>query len=70
MSELIEGKHPAQQSLIKEELIAHMLCAGILKNELEGRKGPLMKDNSSYQETFLSSLPFNLTNAKRGLGKK
>ena len=65
MRELIEGKHPAQQSLIKEELIAHMLCAGILKNELEGRKGPLMKDNSSYEATFLSSLPFNLTNAQK-----
>ena len=52
MSELIEGKHPAQQSLIKEELIAHMLCAGILKNELEGRKGPLMKDNSHIKQLF------------------
>ena len=47
------------------QLIAHMLCAGILKNELEGRKGPLMKDNSSYQEAFLSSLPFDLTSAQK-----
>ena len=65
LNELIEGKHPAQQSLIKEELIAHMLCAGILKNELEGRKGPSMKSDSSYQERFLQSLPFDLTSAQK-----
>ncbi len=62
--ELIEGKHPAQQKLIKEELIAHMLCAGILKNELEGRKGPSMVKNSIYEKDFFDSLPFNLTNSQ------
>ena len=64
LNELIEGKHPAQQALIKEELVAHMLCAGILKNELEGRTGPSMKDISMYESAFLDSLPFELTNAQ------
>ena len=64
VNELIEGKHPAQQALIKEELIAHMLCAGILKNELEGRSGPSMKEISVHEDAFLKSLPFNLTNAQ------
>ena len=64
LTELIEGKHPAQQSLIKEELVAHMLCAGILKNELEGRTGPSMKDTSVHESPFLDSLPFDLTNAQ------
>ena len=64
LNELIEGKHPAQQALIKEELIAHMLCAGILKNELEGRTGPSMKENSIYEGEFVEALPFNLTNAQ------
>ena len=32
---LIAGRHPAQRALIKEELVAHMLCAGVLKNELK-----------------------------------
>ena len=64
LNELISGKHPAQQALIKEELVAHMLCAGILKNELEGRKGPLMKDVSLDEDGFLDSLPFNMTKAQ------
>ena len=65
LNELISGKHPAQQSLIKEELVAHMLCAGILKNELEGRKGPVMKKVSDDEEEFLNSLPFDLTSAQK-----
>ena len=62
---LIEGKHPAQRSLIKEELVAHMLCAGILKNELEGRSGPTMDKISNAEEKFTSSLEFNLTGAQK-----
>ena len=62
---LIEGKHPAQRSLIKEELVAHMLCAGILKNELEGRSGPVMDKISNVEEKFTSSLEFNLTGAQK-----
>ena len=64
LNELISGKHPAQQALIKEELVAHMLCAGILKNELEGRKGPLMKEISLDEDGFLDSLPFSMTKAQ------
>ena len=70
LTELIEGKHPAQQSLIKEELVAHMLCAGILKNELEGRTGPSMKDTSVHESPFLGSLPFDLTNAQNTVWKE
>ena len=65
IEELIEGKHPAQKSLIKEELIAHMLCAGILKNELEGRTGPSMGNDSEKENLFLDTLPFDLTNAQK-----
>ena len=65
ITDLIEGKHPAQKVLIKEELIAHMLCAGILKNELEGRAGPLMAEESGNEGSFLGSLPFHLTEAQK-----
>ena len=61
---LLSGNHPAQKKLIKEELIAHMLCAGILKNELEGREGPVMRTKSSKEGVFLKSLDFHLTNAQ------
>ena len=62
---LLEGKHPAQRALIKEELVAHMLCAGLLKNELEGRKGPSMDKTSDAEEKFTSSLEFVLTGAQK-----
>ena len=70
LNELIEGKHPAQQALIKEELVAHMLCAGILKNELEGRSGPSMKEISMHEDIFLKSLPFDLTDAQNKVWKE
>ena len=70
LNELIEGKHPAQQALIKEELVAHMLCAGILKNELEGRSGPSMKEISMHEDVFLKSLPFDLTDAQNKVWKE
>ena len=62
---LIAGRHPAQRALIKEELVAHMLCAGVLKNELKGRIGPPMNKTSDTEEKFTSSLAFNLTGAQK-----
>ena len=47
-----------------------MLCAGILKNELEGRTGPSMGNESEGEKPFLDTLPFDLTNAQKNLGKK
>jgi ATP-dependent DNA helicase RecG len=62
---LLSRNHPAQKKLIKEELVAHMLCAGILKNELEGREGPKMRIRSSNEVQFLNSLGFQLTEAQK-----
>ena len=62
---LLSSNHPAQKKLIKEELVAHMLCAGILKNELEGREGPKMRIRSSNEVQFLNSLGFQLTEAQK-----
>jgi len=61
---LMTGSHPAQRRLIKEELVAHMLCAGILKNELEGRVGPEMPEQSKKENILLNSLGFQLTAAQ------
>ena len=67
---LLAGNHPAQRKLIKEELVAHMLCAGILKNELEGRTGPDMPTHSSKEIDFFNSLNFNLTGAQKRTWKE
>ncbi len=60
---LSSGQHPAQRKLIKEELVAHILCSGMLKRETELRKSPLMNP-SSKEDLFLNLLGFNLTNSQ------
>ena len=58
------GQHPAQRKLIKEELVAHILCSGMLKRETELRKSPLMQLASTHEDIFIDSLGFVLTNAQ------
>ena len=64
------GQHPAQRKLIKEELVAHILCSGMLKRETESRKVPLMKSPSSQEGKFMDSLGFNLTSAQERVWKE
>ena len=61
---LSSGQHPAQRKLIKEELVAHILCSGMLKRETELRKPPLMQSASRQENLLLGSLGFELTNAQ------
>ena len=61
---LSSGLHPAQRKLIKEELVAHILCSGMLKRETELRKSPLMQSASRQENLLLGSLGFELTNAQ------
>ena len=58
------GQHPAQRKLIKEELVAHILCSGMLKRETEQRKSPPMRSVSTQESVFLNSLEFELTSAQ------
>ena len=67
---LASGQHPAQRKLIKEELVAHILCSGMLKRETESRKAPLMKSPSSKEDKFMNSLGFNLTGAQERVWKE
>tara|TARA_B110000014_G_C20126854_1_gene601324 strand:- start:18180 stop:20264 length:2085 start_codon:yes stop_codon:yes gene_type:complete len=59
------GKHPAQRQLIYQELIAHMLCSGILKKENDARNGPALPLNSKKEDSFLNKLGFNLTSSQK-----
>ena len=67
---LRSGQHPAQRKLIKEELVAHILCSGMLKRETESRKAPSMKSPSSEEDKFMNSLGFNLTGAQERVWKE
>ena len=46
------------------------MCWYIKKNELEGRTGPSMGNESEEENHFLDTLPFDLTNAQKNLGNK
>jgi len=61
---LSSGQHPAQRKLIKEELVAHILCSGMLKRETELRKSPLMQSAPRQENLLIDSLGFELTNAQ------
>lgn len=61
---LLEGNHPTQQRLAFEELLAHHLSLRNLRNEIKSEAGIAMQDAEALQDTFLSSLGFELTNAQ------
>ncbi len=63
---LVERRHPAQQRLALEELLAHHLSMTRLHQRRERLKAAGMKDTKGELEIrFLQSLPFTLTTAQR-----
>ena len=66
---LLRGQHPAQQRLIREELLAHQLCMRMLRNAVKTRPvQPLnvqLPRKNIYEDVFL---PFKFTGAQRVLG--
>ena len=61
---LEEGKHPAQQRLILEELLAHHLSVLKLRKQSSQLAGFALPQSSKLQHKLLSSLPFKPTNAQ------
>lgn len=60
---LLDGKHPAQQRLIIEELCAHHLSLLKLRSQ-EKKHRARACDNHTVAEKIISSLPFTLTQAQ------
>ena len=64
VEQLEQGRHPAQQRLIKEELLAHNLSMLKLRQSSDVHDAlPLVGDDKVTQK-FLKSLPFTPTNAQ------
>lgn len=59
-----EGRHPAQQRLIIEELLAHNLSMLKLRQSSDHHQAMAVKVNSTLEKQFLDSLPFSPTNAQ------
>ena len=64
LEEISDGKHPAQQSLIVEELLAHHLSLRQLRVAMQKEKAPALIKKTNLINQFLSALPFKLTGAQ------
>lgn len=66
-AELLEGRHPAQQRLAFEELLAHHISLQRLRQQYQYHQAPAMPiDNSAdFLQAFLKQLPFQLTHAQQ-----
>jgi ATP-dependent DNA helicase RecG len=61
---LIEGKHPFQQRLAFEELLAHHLSLLLLRRQIQTGGATSLQTNADLQNAFLDNLPFKLTKAQ------
>ncbi len=62
---LEEGKHPAQQRLALEELLAHHLSVLKVRHQSQQQKGFAITPSKPLLKQLLDSLPFELTGAQK-----
>lgn len=61
---LVERRHPAQQRLAMEELLAHNLSMQQLHRRQRRFRAPALDRSTDLEPRFLSQLPFRLTSAQ------
>ena len=64
VTQLEEGKHPAQLRLIREELLAHNLSMLKLRQSSDQHQAIALTLKEQLNKQFLASLPFSPTNAQ------
>ncbi|MBN6064915.1 ATP-dependent DNA helicase RecG [Aggregatibacter actinomycetemcomitans] len=64
LSTLEEGKHPAQQRLIFEELLAYNLAMQKVRSGIQANFAESLHYQSDLKQRFLAQLPFQPTNAQ------
>lgn len=62
---MLEGKHPCQQRLAFEELLAHYLSLRSLRDLARTERGHKLAAGKNRVETFVAALPYDLTGAQR-----
>ncbi len=62
---LQQGKHPAQQRLIVEELLAHQLSLAKIRGRIRRRKACALPLPATRRQQFAGELPFALTAAQQ-----
>ena len=63
--ELTDSRHPTQQRLAFEELLAQHLSMRQLRERMQSHQAPALSVAGTLQQQFLSSLPFSLTAAQQ-----
>ena len=63
--QLLEGRHPAQQRLVMEELLAHQLSLLQVRQQIQARQALPLLPQGDLSERFLEALPFSLTGAQQ-----
>ena len=63
--QLVAGKHPAQQRLVMEELLAHQLSLLQVREQIQQRQALALLPQGELVERFLDGLPFRLTGAQQ-----
>ncbi|MCC2617550.1 ATP-dependent DNA helicase RecG [Aestuariibacter halophilus] len=64
------GKHPAQQRLIIEELLAHHLSVQKVRQQSDQHATFALKPDSTLQQRFLAQLPFSPTGAQQRVAQQ
>jgi ATP-dependent DNA helicase RecG len=64
VEQLLEGRHPCQQRLAFEELLAHYLSLRSLRALAETEKAPALTGGQERVAAFIDDLPFTLTGAQ------
>ncbi|HET8848830.1 MAG TPA: OB-fold nucleic acid binding domain-containing protein, partial [Marinobacter sp.] len=62
---LLEGRDPAQQRLVMEELLAHQLSLLQVREQIQARSALPLLPTGDLVARFLDQLPFALTGAQR-----
>lgn len=64
LATLVAGRHPAQQRLAFEELLAHQLSLTTLRRQTRGEPAQPLPDAEGLQQRLRAALPFALTGAQ------
>jgi len=61
---LLAGRHPAQQRLAFEELLAHHISLKRMRARVRRHRAPALPEDTGLRQRFLERLPFALTRAQ------
>lgn len=62
---LISGKHPSQQRLAFEELVAHQVSLQQIRFQVRKHQAPALNHQGKLRKKLLQALPFQLTHAQK-----